>query len=1123
MSTTSLPVISPVLTALRALHDEIPDLVFYRDIKGVYLGCNSAFYAFAGHACEANIIGLTNYDLFDQETADFFRQQDLAVLSKGSASFEWVFQQSDGSPFFAAVNLTRMEVAENVFLHCVLRDISERKKIEQALQESEEKYRCLFDLSEDAMWLTIDNRFVMANQASAQLLGYDSSDTLIGLHPSKISPEFQPDGQPSDKKANFMMAIAYREGYHRFEWSHKKRNGKVFPLDISLTRVPYEGHEALFCIARDITERKQLESLEKCRSHVMEIIATEDVFTDIMRGICLSVEQQYPDILCSILLLDDEGKHILMGAAPSLPDIYNTAIHGLPIGPSAGSCGTAAFTGQRVIVADIQTHPYWSSYKELASAAGLAACWSEPIRSSEGKILGTFAIYHQSPHHPSDADSQLIEQTAHLASIAIEKHQTKLALQSIEQRWAFAIEGSDDGVWDWDIQTDKTIYSQRWKEMLGYSEDEVPTNNQQWLERIYPKDREKVYQTIHACLDGKLPKYLIKYRLDCKETGYKWILDRGMVVSQNSAGKPLRIVGTHSDISKSKQDEDKLKLAASVFSHASEGIMITDSKGSIIEINDTFTKLTGYSRDQVMGKNFSMFKSGRQPLAYYIEMWGTLRRTGAWSGESWYQRKNGARYAASVTISAVHDSTGKGMNYVAFFTDITQKKNQQKQLERMAHYDVLTGLPNRVLLTDRLNQAMSHAKRNAKSVAVLFLDLDGFKKVNDTFGHYFGDELLISVSKQLKKSLREEDTLSRISGDEFIAVLTDADKIQDYEPVLKRLLEAASMPFTVANSEVVISASIGVTIYPQDDSDADVLIRHADQAMYTAKQQGKNRYHLFDTVQDIAVKNLGEDLKSIRSALEKREFVLFYQPKVNMKSGAVIGAEALIRWQHPVRGLVPPNDFLPIIENHPLSIDIGEWVIDTALSQMASWKALGLDVPVSVNISAFQLQKEGFSERLSALLAAHPEVPASCLEIEVLETSEIEDVTKISEIMSTCIALGVQFSLDDFGTGYSSLTYIRRLPAQTVKIDQSFIRDMLDDPDDLAIINGVIGLAKSFNREVIAEGVETIAHGSALLQLGCDLAQGYGIARPMPVQDIPAWIETWHPDKAWLAKPNRNL
>jgi predicted signal transduction protein with EAL and GGDEF domain len=379
-----------------------------------------------------------------------------------------------------------------------------------------------------------------------------------------------------------------------------------------------------------------------------------------------------------------------------------------------------------------------------------------------------------------------------------------------------------------------------------------------------------------------------------------------------------------------------------------------------------------------------------------------------------------------------------------------------------------------------------------------------------------GDELLIIVSQRMNYSLRDVDTLARIGGDEFVIVLTDLVNVSDYKLALERLLLAASEPITIGNVTLKVSASIGVTLYPQDDADADILIRHADQAMYLAKKAGKNGYHLFDSAHDDAVNIKQENISNISAGLNKGEFDLYYQPKVNMSTGEVVGVEALIRWQHPVRGLVSPLDFLPMVENHPISLVIGEWVIDSALSQISQWQSIGVKLTISVNISAYQLQQANFVERLAALLARHPDVSPHLLELEILETSAFSDINYIIATMQACMALGVKFALDDFGTGYSSLTYLKRLPASLIKIDQSFIRDMLTDADDLAIVRGVVSLAKAFQLEVIAEGVETIEHGTALLQLGCELAQGYGIAKPMPASDVPTWVEFWKPDKAWL-------
>ena len=440
----------------------------------------------------------------------------------------------------------------------------------------------------------------------------------------------------------------------------------------------------------------------------------------------------------------------------------------------------------------------------------------------------------------------------------------------------------------------------------------------------------------------------------------------------------------------------------------------------------------------------------------------------------------------------------------------------------MAHFDALTRLPNRLLLSDRLHQGIASAERRAQTLAVVYLDLDGFKSVNDQHGHEVGDQLLITLAARMKQGLREGDTLARIGGDEFVAVLIDLDDGDASLPLLNRLLEAAAQPVHLGDLHLQVSASIGVTFYPQAQPiDADQLLRQADQAMYQAKLAGKRRYHVFDAGHDHNIRLHFESLERIRLAQSEREFVLHYQPKINMRSGKVVGVEALIRWQHPRRGLLEPSLFLPVIETDTLAVVIGEWVIETALTQVERWRGAGLNIPVSVNVGARQLQQADFLDRLRLILAAHPQLTPSCLELEILETSALEDVAQVSKLIESCAQLGIGFALDDFGTGYSSLTYLKRLHVSTLKIDQSFVHDMLEDPDDLAILQGVIGLASAFKRQVIAEGVETVAQGTLLLELGCELAQGYAIAPPMLADELPAWAAAWRPDAAWARDAGR--
>ena len=447
--------------------------------------------------------------------------------------------------------------------------------------------------------------------------------------------------------------------------------------------------------------------------------------------------------------------------------------------------------------------------------------------------------------------------------------------------------------------------------------------------------------------------------------------------------------------------------------------------------------------------------------------------------------------------------------------DVTDRKRAEAELKHIAHYDALTGLPNRLLKTDRLRQAMTRCHRNQTSVAVCYLDLDGFKPINDRYGHDVGDKILVEIANRLLSTVREGDTVSRIGGDEFILILTDLEGVEQCRLILDRVLSAVAQPIAIDDQIVEVFASIGVTLYPEDDSDADILLRHADQAMYLAKDDGKNGYHLFDPVENRQVRAHKEKLQRLELALENSEFVLHYQPKVNMLTCEVVGMEALIRWDHPEKGLLPPGEFLYHLTDTPLEIEVGHWVIQRALEQQRALRTAGLALPVSVNISAHHLQDSAFVPQIQALLEQTPLEHQGDLEFEILESTSIEDISDIFHALVSCHDLGIRFSLDDFGTGYSSLAYFHRLPVDILKIDQTFVQDMLEDPQDLTIVDSVVRLAGAFRHPVIAEGVESLEHAAALLRLGCQLGQGYGIARPMPIEKLIEWKQQWDEHMEW--------
>ncbi|MDA8416339.1 MAG: EAL domain-containing protein [Betaproteobacteria bacterium] len=577
------------------------------------------------------------------------------------------------------------------------------------------------------------------------------------------------------------------------------------------------------------------------------------------------------------------------------------------------------------------------------------------------------------------------------------------------------------------------------------------------------------------------------------------------------------------DVTERKLSDDYIRLVSQVFLYADESIFITNPQGLIIETNPAFTRTTGYEREEVLGKNPAFLQSGRHDSAFYSRLWETVMEQGHWSGEVWNRRKNGEIYPDKLTVSVVRNDDGTTLSFVCISSDISLLKAQQDKLERIALHDTLTGLPNRALLNDRLGMALADARRLRKKMALCFIDLDGFKPINDRFGHDKGDQVLIGVAQRMMGTLRATDTVARLGGDEFVVVLSELTHERELVGTLQRLMGAIAMPYELDGQTATVSASIGVTLFPDDDVDAETLLRHADQAMYLAKSRGRNCYHFFDVADDLKTHQRTEGRTRIEQAFVAGEFQLYYQPKVNMVTGKILGVEGLIRWAHPERGLLLPREFLGMVENSEIETKISEWVIERAFQDKVIWKReADLDLPVSVNLPARHLHSVGFSEFIHKKMQAFPGFGAPNFELEVLESVALWDIPLVTQAMNSCRCHGVTFAIDDFGTGYASLDYLRRLPVSVIKIDQSFVRDMLHDQDDCSIVQLIINLAEVFRKEVIAEGVETEQQGAALIQMGCLCGQGFGIARPMPAEKVAHWVRHWTPSSMWCVSPENS-
>ncbi|TAK63341.1 EAL domain-containing protein [Methylobacter sp.] len=628
---------------------------------------------------------------------------------------------------------------------------------------------------------------------------------------------------------------------------------------------------------------------------------------------------------------------------------------------------------------------------------------------------------------------------------------------------------------------------------------------------VHPDDLENHLASIQTSAQDLTP-WVQEYRLKFDEEPDCWLL--GNALPQRLADGSTLWHGFITDITERKQVEAELQVAAIAF-ESQEGMVITDTNNVIVKVNQAFTKITGYSSEELINRKMNILKSGYHDTEFYIAMWNSLLRTGTWQGEIWNRHKNGQIRPEFVTITAVKNNDGKVINYVATYTDITERKVIEEKINNLAFYDPLTQLPNRVLLADRMHQTLARCRRNQEIAAICMLDLDGFKQVNDMLGHAAGDQLLCDVAQRLQECIRQEDTAARFGGDEFALLLGGFTKVDECEQTLERIVTSIAAPYRIAGQVAHISASIGVTLFPEDSSDPDLLLRHADQVMYEVKQTSKNGYQLFNSVHAKRNQTAQDFLKKIGVALIKGQFELYYQPKIDCRQGKVVGAEALVRWNHPILGLLSPFEFIPVIEHDDLIIALGEWTIQEALRQLVEWRKAGFDIQISVNISARQLRNQEFPERLQSILAGYDVEIIERLEIEVVETAALENVIVGGDAIRKCRSMGVRVALDDFGTGFSSLANLKHLAVDVLKIDLSFISGMLATSGDMAIVKSVIGLAASFRLQVVAEGVEHVDQVLMLLELGCDVMQGYGLARPMTAKQMNLWLVGFTPDPLW--------
>ena len=564
------------------------------------------------------------------------------------------------------------------------------------------------------------------------------------------------------------------------------------------------------------------------------------------------------------------------------------------------------------------------------------------------------------------------------------------------------------------------------------------------------------------------------------------------------------------DISLRKQMEGQLHLSAKVFESSNEAILISDGKNRIISVNHRFEQITGYRAAEVLGSEAAILGADSENPSFYRNLHAILLEQGSWQGEASDRRKGGEIYPVWLSISLVRDKRGNPEYHIASFSDITERKQQEAQIEHLAFHDLLTGLPNRRLLIDRIQVAIAQAARDANGLALLFVDLDRFKTINDSLGHQAGDQLLRLVGERLKSWVRSGDTVSRVGGDEFIVLCPDCDSPEGASSLGDKLLGAIAQPYQIDDTELVITASIGIALYPDNGADANSLIGNADVAMYLAKENDRNNYQFYSP--ELNARNL-ERLQMelrLRHALEEGEFLLYFQPQIDARDGKIVGAEALIRWLEPELGLIPPGRFIPLAEETGQIQAIGEWVLQQSCRHLKKWQEMGLtNLPIAINLSARQFKQSSFVDTIGQTMAEH-KLPAHLLELELTESMLMKDVPQTTAKLNQLKKMGFRISIDDFGTGFSSLNYLRHFPLDVLKIDQSFVRELFDEGAALAIIESIIALARSLGMRTVAEGVETAEQRAILESSGCDILQGYLISRPLPEAEFLEWVQHYN-------------
>jgi diguanylate cyclase (GGDEF)-like protein/PAS domain S-box-containing protein len=741
---------------------------------------------------------------------------------------------------------------------------------------------------------------------------------------------------------------------------------------------------------------------------------------------------------------------------------------------------------------DISTQELEEANQRLRSEIHAREQALERLRQSATQLLSASRFVHD----PADTSDTLENLSQLIGDLVEERLHLEASLRSNEGQFRDLAEMSSDWFWEQDREFRFTKVSASISRSAV--EPDSILGKTRWELPIIASDTE--WKTHRRMLEMHLPFQDFLFRAEPRPGQFRWFSITGRPIF-GSEGEFLGYRGIGRDITAQRKAQDELRLAASVFEASAEAVMVTDAGRRILAVNPAFETITGYCRSEAIGQTPRILSSDTHDQEFYQRLWETIARDGHWQGEIWDRRKTGEIIAISGSISAVKDGSGAIYRYVSVFSDVSDRKQAEEQISFLAHHDPLTGLPNRTLMEDRLKQAIALAERNGSSLAVLFIDLDNFKTINDSLGHHIGDLVLQQVADRLRECVRKSDTVCRLGGDEFLVILDAIIETEDAARVASKILASLAEQCTIDGNRLHVTPSIGISVYPQDGSDPVSLLKNADVAMYHAKNHGRNLFHFF--TQDLNAK-ASERLaleSNLRRGLDAEEFLLHYQPQVDALSGRVIGLEALVRWRHPEWGMVSPARFIPVAEESGLIIPLGEWILRDACRQGRIWQQGGWNIPIAVNISALQFRHKAFLETVLRALADYPQQPG-CLVLELTEGVLMTDSDDNDALLRQLKNMGISLAVDDFGTGYSSLAYLKRFPIDKLKIDQSFVRDLTSDSADAEIVKAIIALSHALGLGVIAEGVETAEQRIMLGAMGANVCQGYFFHMPLSVEAL---------------------